>query len=35
MVKGSQGRLPGRGSTSVEKPSRSWLDKGREEGIPL
>lgn len=30
----SQGSLPGRGGRSAKKLSRSWLDKGREQGIP-
>lgn len=34
VVKGSQGRFPGGSDISFEKLSKSWLDKGREKGIP-
>lgn len=33
VVEDSQGRLPERGDTLVEKLSRNWLDKGRKKGI--
>lgn len=33
VVEDSQGRLPERGDTLVEKLSRSWLGQGREKSI--